>query len=520
MSGSIHRRAAALLIGLPLLAGCGLDLNTPGPLPLFQQDGAGSTLFSVGYSRISTVYLEQVDLSELTVTGLSGLATIDQRIRADRVDDQVRVLANRTAVAAFAAPEDRDAAGWGRVVVDGIAAARAVSPALSTATDDDVHAAVFNAITANLDPYSRYVSPDQAQQERAYREGYGGIGLLLEKDETDRPWIREVFSDGPAARAGVLAGDVILAVDGKPALGLALDQLGEALRGPIGSEVRLTLEAPSGQTRILALVRERVVPNPVTIRTEDGIVILRVSRFNAGTAAKVSEAVTAELDALGGGARGLILDLRGNPGGLLGQSVDVADLFITRGEIISTRGRHPDSVQHYYSQSDDIADGLPMALLIDGRSASASEIVAAALQDSGRAVLVGASTFGKGSVQTVTRLPNDGELFLTWSRIFAPSGYTLHLQGVLPTLCTSNGAADSDELIDQYQSGALQVPTRLSTWRLAAPESQAALDILRAACPWQDHDEVLDIMVAKRLLLDPNLYGPALAEGSRTVAQR
>ena len=153
-------------------------------------------------------------------------------------------------------------------------------------------------------------------------------------------------------------------------------------------------------------------------------------------------------------------------------------------------------------------------MLLDGRSASGAEVVAAALQDSRRGVLVGASTYGKGSVQTVTRLPNDGELFLTWSRIFAPSGYTLHLQGVMPTICTSTGIDDPDRIVAMFSAGQLAVPASMTSLRQAAPEDEAALQRLREACPWREHDAELDVEVALRLLRDPLLFQQALAASS------
>ena len=215
--------------------------------------------------------------------------------------------------------------------------------------------------------------------------------------------------------------------------------------------------------------------------------------------------------ALGPQARGLILDLRGNPGGLLGQSVAVADLFMPRGEIISTRGRHPDSMQQYYARREDRTDGLPMVVLVDGRSASGAEVVAAALQDAGRAVVVGASSFGKGSVQTVTRLPNGGELFLTWSRIFSPAGITIHRQGVTPTLCTSRDVETVEQALTLFRSGELAIPQSVIGLRRAAADDDSALRRVRAFCPWRVHDEELDVQVAERLLRDDRLFDRALA---------
>jgi carboxyl-terminal processing protease len=155
--------------------------------------------------------------------------------------------------------------------------------------------------------------------------------------------------------------------------------------------------------------------------------------------------------------------------------------------------------------------GVPMVVLLDGRSASGAEVVAGALQDVGRAVVVGASSFGKGSVQTVTRLPNDGELFLTWSRIFVPSGYSFHEQGVLPSICTSTGIGNAAAIVEAFRSGRLEAPAQLHGMREVAHVDPQARAILREACPWQEHDAQLDVDVALALLSDPGLYQQALS---------
>ena len=268
--------------------------------------------------------------------------------------------------------------------------------------------------------------------------------------------------------------------------------------------------------------RERVIPNTVAMSIADDVGILKVDRFNAATATNLREAVQAVRRSVGRGLRGYVLDLRGNPGGLLDQAVAVADLFIARGKIITTEGRHPDSRQRFEASPDDIADGLPLVVLVDGRSASSAEVVAAALQDSGRAVVVGASSYGKGSVQTVTRLPNDGELFLTWSRIYTPAGYTLHRQGVQPTLCTSRpGQEDPAALLTDLRDGRVRPAAQFAGWRARAADDEEALNQLREACPWKEHEPELDLKVALRLLAEPALYQRASSLASTsTVAER
>lgn len=516
-----RRKLAAAALVLIVLAGCSGGPAPSRAMATGSDDALSEAVFDVGYERIAEVYVDPVDMGRLTVDGLSGLTTIDQTLSAQRSGGMVQLVSAGRVIGEFEAPAPLDSQGWAEVTMAAIERGRAASPALRSANAAAVYDAVFSAITGDLDPYSRYVGPDRAQQERAYRDGYGGIGLLLEVGTDGRPHIQEVFPEGPAFRVGIAVGDMIVAVNGEPSADWSLEELGNRLRGPVNSRVQITLADAAGRSRTIELRRERVVPNVVSTRYKDGVAIIKISRFNAATAQHLAEAIDAARARLGPGAAGIILDLRGNPGGLLDQSVAVADLFISQGEIIHTRGRHPDSVQRFMARNGDEAAGLPLAVLIDGRSASGSEVVAAALQDSGRAVLVGASSFGKGSVQTVTRLPNDGELFLTWSRIFAPSGYTLHREGVMPTVCTSGSVDDPDQLIRRFRAGETGLPANLVNLRYAAQDDESALAQLRGACPWRAHNEENDVTVATKLLHDPVLFAQALAAAAPpAMAQR
>ena len=221
----------------------------------------------------------------------------------------------------------------------------------------------------------------------------------------------------------------------------------------------------------------------MTDRTEGGVVILKVRSFNQDTARSLGAKLEEHHARLGKGLRGLILDLRGNPGGLLKQSVKVADLFLAQGRIVSTRGRHPNSVQYYDAGGRDLMQGLPIVVLVDGKSASAAEIVAAALQDRGRGVVIGTTSFGKGTVQTVIRLPNDGEITLTWSRIMAPSGYRLHGLGVRPTICTSGADAADPGLIAQAVAAKAKAARTLAAWRTPGLKDEQRRRGLRVLVP-------------------------------------
>lgn len=520
---SLRRRFAGAAAGFLLVAGCSAEPRLVAAQPERPSAIVGEQVFTVGYGRIAEIYLQPVDIGRLAVDGLAALSRLDPAIGFERKDAYVVFSAGGAVQAEFPAPGDADATGWAMLTARAVDRARAASPALDGASDEKIYETVFAGIMAGLDVYSRYTSASRAMAERAQREGYGGVGAAIAApDGTIR--FTEVLPDAPADRAGIRAGDRLLAIDGSATAGMPLDMARERLRGPAGSIVDVTIDlgegSPRSRVRRISLYRERVIPNTVTTAVEDGVATLRIDRFNAATSINLREAIAEAIFRLGRDARGFVLDLRGNPGGLLDQAVAVADIFIPEGGIVTTRGRHPDSIQRFEATGDDAIAGLPLVVLLDGRSASASEIVAAALQDSGRAVVIGASSYGKGSVQTVTRLPNDGELFLTWSRIYAPSGYTLHLQGVTPTVCTSRDAADAGEVIRRLREGEPALPAMLATLRNAAPEDESALSSLRTMCPWKDHAADLDLEVARRLLTEDGLYRRIMQMAPVMVAER
>jgi carboxyl-terminal processing protease len=253
-----------------------------------------------------------------------------------------------------------------------------------------------------------------------------------------------------------------------------------------------------------------VILPTVHVSRDGGVATFQVASFNQNTTQQIVEAFGAVKREMGPQLRGVVLDLRGNPGGLLDQAVSLADVFIANGPIVSTVGRHPASRQYFEASGDSIAPHMPVVVLINGGSASSSEIVAAALQDTGRAVVVGSASYGKGTVQTVLRLPNDGELTLTWAQLVTPSGYFLHQHGVVPNLCTSDLGDD-----DTSVQVALQRATASSAASALAPRARASLDEdawsqLRRSCPARQGDHQIDVKVANLLLADPVLYSEAV----------
>jgi len=463
-----------------------------------------------GYGAIYERYIDRVSVAELALEGMRGWSKIDDSIGASHEDGYVAVTAADEVVGRYRAPAANDTVGWARLTLAAADALRRHSDPVRKADEDVMLEALFDASLAKLDPFSRYSSPQAARNNRASRNGFAGIGVRYETIGDDGIEILSVIPDSPAAGAGLDKGDLLTHIDGRPVLKMALNEVSDALRGHVGSEVRLSVRRADVSHEV-AIRRAMVIPPTVEMTIEDGVANIKISGFNQRTAGSLAKAVRQARATLGGELKGVLLDLRGNPGGLLDQAVSMADLFMAHGRIVSTRGRHRHASQSYDATPGDIAEDLPLVLLVDGKSASASEILAAALQDSGRAVVVGTNSYGKGTVQTVIRLPNDGEMTLTWSRFHSPTGYALHGLGVLPTLCTSEASKGVTNLLKAVERTG-GVAANLALWRSAALDQTDLRKQLRSTCPSERHgDDPAESRMAEELLRDSNLYTRVLA---------
>jgi carboxyl-terminal processing protease len=306
-----------------------------------------------------------------------------------------------------------------------------------------IEAALAGMMTA-LDPHSNYLAPDGFDdlQERTSGE-YSGVGLTI----TTEGGLVKVISpmdDGPAAKAGVQAGDVISVIDGQNAAGLTVSEVSEKLRGAIGTSVNVTFLRDGSDPLEVTLVREVITVDSVTGRLEGDFGYLRVATFNENTGRELTEVIE-RLKRENPNIQGYVLDLRNNGGGLLTAAIEVSDAFLERGEIVSQRGRRADQIERYAARPGDLSGGLPIVVLINYGSASASEIVAGALQDQERATLVGLTSFGKGSVQTVIPLRGgqDGALSITTARYYTPSGRSIQKIGIEPDLEVARTEAEA-----------------------------------------------------------------------------
>jgi carboxyl-terminal processing protease len=501
-------RIALVFVALLATGGCA----APDP-PL---DDARALLFAGAYRQVMEYYIEPRTAREAALPALAQLSTLAPGIAvAPDVEDIVLRDAGAP-VARYPAPEARDAKGWGALTAALWDAARKRSAALAALPPAQVEQALLDGLTLSLDRFSRYADPDAARRQRAEREGFEGIGVTLD-DIVDPIRVAAVIAGGPADRAGIRAGDRIVAIDGAAPRGLPRDEIMRRLRGPADSRIALTIARPRRRGRLLlSLARAYIIAPTVTVRRDGDIAVLRVAGFNGHTTDALREAVEALRAGDAEPLRGLVLDLRGNPGGLLEQGVSVADLFLSGGRIAATQGRSEGSDQTFDAGPGQIAAGIPMAVAIDGGSASSAEIVAAALQDSGRAVIVGSSSYGKGTVQTILPLPNGGELILTWARLVAPGGYLLNAHGIVPAVCTS-GVAERPAAIAALLR---RSPSRAFRSEARAGLSEAGWSRLRHSCPGETGERRIDLDAAERLLDDPPLYARLLHAETTAVAAR
>ena len=302
----------------------------------------------------------------------------------------------------------------------------------------DDHTLIKGAIDgmlAALDPHSGYSEGADFDQLKATTDGnYGGLGLSVTMEDGTVKVIAAT-DDTPASRAGIKPGDYITHINGEFLNGLTLDQAVEKMKGEPGTSVKLTIVRPGHDTPLsMSLVREQIKLHPVKWEIKDGVGYINIDTFGGNVGEQTKEALLSIDKATGGHPLGYVLDLRSNPGGLLDQAVDVADDFLDSGEIVSQRGRSKDDIERYYARPGDMAHGLPVIVLTDAGTASASEIVAGALQDHHRALVMGERSFGKGSVQTVVQTGPDAALRLTTARYYTPSGRSVQAGGIQPDI--------------------------------------------------------------------------------------
>jgi carboxyl-terminal processing protease len=322
-------------------------------------------------------------------------------------------------------------------------------------SDNSLVESAINGMLTSLDPHSNYLNTKNFNDMKVQTRGeFGGLGIEVSM-ENGLVKVVSPIDDTPAARAGLKPGDLITHLDGEPVQGMTLPEAVEKMRGPISSEIKLTIRREGRDPFDVKLTRATIKIQSVRSHLEgDNIGYIRVTTFNEQTDTGLNNAMKNLKQLAGNKLVGVVLDLRNNPGGLLDQAVAVSDAFLEKGEIVSTRGRRGEDAQRYNARAGDIAGGLPMVVLINGGSASASEIVAGALQDHHRAILLGTRSFGKGSVQTIIPLPGHGAMRLTTARYYTPSGRSIQAKGIDPDI-----VVDAAKIEKTAEKGEAKAPT-------------------------------------------------------------
>ena len=364
-------------------------------------------------------------------------------------------------------------------------------------SDEDLVEAAVNGMLASLDPHSSYLSPKDFRDMQVHTRGeFGGLGIEVTM-ENGVVKVVSPIDDTPAFRAGLKPGDLITHLDGEPIQGLSLAEAVEKMRGPVDTDLELTIRRANREPFKVKITRAVIKIRSVRSRVEsEDIGYVRITSFNEQAGPDLEKAVAKLKEEAK--LRGLVLDLRNNPGGLLDQSVAVADAFLESGEIVSTRPRRPDESQRFNAKEGDIAKGIPIVVLVNRGSASASEIVAGALQDHRRAIIMGTKTFGKGSVQTVIPLGPHGAIRLTTAHYYTPAGRSIQAKGIDPNIVVDQArpqTLESSSLREENLRGRLDNPAAEEDENApAAPERtdyqlSRAIDLLRGISLYAGADD-------------------------------
>ena len=377
--------------------------------------------------------------------------------------------------------------------------------------DSEMIADAINGMLQSLDPHSSYIpAEDYLDLQQSTSGEYGGLGMEVTSEDGVVKVIAPI--DGsPAKEIGIKAGDYITEVDGESILGLSLNEAVDMMRGKPGEAISITVVRMDEDPITYDLVREIIKRQPAKAEIKDGVGYIRISSFNEKTADSLEKSIKDLKTQFGGRVPGVVLDLRGNPGGLLDQSIRVSSAFLDGGEVVSTRGRAADDTERYNAQRSELLKGVPLVVLVDGASASASEIVAGAIQDRGRGLVVGRKTFGKGSVQSVIPLRGgrDGALRLTTQRYYTPSGSSIQGTGITPDILIASAPDDGKTSRRLRESN---LPNSIRNEAFEAMEDGEDEELV-IDYPPEDYDVEQDYQLQRAIaLLKDGTYNTKLAE--------
>ena len=473
----------------------------------FDQDRL-TAVYSDALTFVAPRILDPVPVPQLVLWGLQGLTATDPSLRLVSRDARLQLFRDNQSVADLPAPKDDTPASWAKAAASLTAASLPVSAPVRRVGMHGVIQGFFDQMFSQLDPYSRYVPPAEASEDRARRAGRAGLGLTLGQRGALIE-VRSVVRDSPASIVGIRPGDILGAIDGQRTQNQDPTTIAALLAGYEGSAVTISWRGRDGRTRDAQMVRVMVPPETVFAQRLADVLVLRITSFSNSTASHLALSVQDAL-AQPHPVGGIVLDLRDNRGGLLRQAVTAADAFLPVGVVATTVGRDPNSMNVWRSAEGELAENVPLVILVDGRTASAAEILAAALADRGRAVVVGSETVGKGMVQTIDPLPDGGELFVTWSQTLAPRGWPLQGLGVLPQVCTSLGHDVLSRQLAALSTGFQPMASAIQRSRGARlPVSASEVLEIRAPCPASE-GHASDLEAARLLIANPAAYAAAL----------
>ncbi|MDC1209781.1 S41 family peptidase [Pseudomonadota bacterium] len=312
-------------------------------------------------------------------------------------------------------------------------------------TDKELIESAISGMLQSLDPHSSYLSVESYEDMQVKTKGtFGGLGIEITMEDGFVKVVSPI-DDTPAALAGMQSGDLIIAVNGESLRGLSINEAVSQLRGPIGSKIKITVVRNKEEPFELEIKRDIIKITSVKHNVINNVGYIRLTTFSDTTTEGLKTAVEKIQKEIGDNFLGLILDLRNNPGGLLNQSISVSDAFLNQGEIVSTKGRKKDDASRVFAKKGDIINGKPLVVLINSGSASASEIVAGALKDHSRAIIIGTRSFGKGSVQSIIPLAGNGAMRLTTARYYTPSGISIQAKGIQPDIIVEAGITEANK---------------------------------------------------------------------------
>ena len=467
-----------------------------------------TNVYAAALTFLAPRTLEPISVAQMTIWGLRGLTTLDPSLATEASSGKLSLSQSERIVASRQPPQPADITGWASAAVQFAVAATAVSPIVRRAGSQAIVQSFFDEMFNHLDPYSRYVPPREAIEDREERSGSAGAGLALIQRGSSIV-VQDAIADAPAGRAGIRPGDTILAVDERSTRGKDARAVASWIEGPLDTTVAVTWRARDGRPHTAELIRAMVPPETVFAQRIGSSLLVRVTAFNRSTDTHLLHALMQDF-AGPHPPDGIALDLRGNRGGLLAQAAAAADALLPSGVVAMTVGRDPEASRVWRSEDSELAVDVPVVVLVDGRTASAAEVLAAALADRGRAVVVGSSTLGKGLVQTISPLPDGGELFVTWSRVLAPLGWPIQGLGVMPEVCTSLGQDSLGWQLATLSQGRQPMAQALAVHNTArAPLPPTQMVAIRSACPAAEARDA-DLDVARFLIRNPAAYATAL----------